>query len=361
MIGETTAYQLLSSAEGEKWNRLVTSCESYDVFFLADYLSLYEQRGEGRARLFVYKESSSRYVLYPFLIRTISQQAGGKTYFDIVTPYGYGGPLYSKRSLKGEAAFNERFRELFSRYCQLEGIVSEFIRFHPYQNNEQGIRPHMPVTVVGDIVYNNLLLSDEDIWAHTASSKKRRIKKSRKNEVTVQFIDGMDITEEDVSAFYRMYTETMDKKQASAFYYFPLSFLQDYFQKLAPYITLAFASHNGVFISTNLILKTGGFATIHLSASLQQYLPLCPNCHLRYESILWAKKNGYVVVDHGGGKEKGDSLFAYKQQFSKDRCSYKIGKKIHLPSVYDELTASLTGEIERERAEFFPEYRKQGI
>ncbi|MNU06187.1 hypothetical protein D3C72_2512950 [compost metagenome] len=66
-------------------------------------------------------------------------------------------------------------------------------------------------------------------------------------------------------------------------------------------------------------------------------------------------------MDHGGGKEKGDSLFAYKQQFSKSLLQYKIGKKVHLDSVYQTLTARLPIEIEREQAAFFPEYRMTGL
>ncbi|MCP3761329.1 GNAT family N-acetyltransferase [Domibacillus sp. A3M-37] len=357
MIGETTAYQLLNGSEREKWNGLVKACETYDVFFLADYLDLYEQRGEGRARLFVYQENGERYVLYPYLLRNISERIDGRAYFDIATPYGYGGPLYSKQNLQENEGFVSRFRKTFSRYCQSEGIVSEFIRFHPYMDNDDGLRAHMQVTPISEIVYNDLLLSKEDIWANTTSSKKRRIKKSKKNEVEVLFIDGKDITPADVTTFYNIYTETMDKKHASLFYYFPLSFFQSYFQSLAPYVTLAFAMHSGQVISANLMLRSGGFATIHLSASLKEHLSLCPNCNLRYESILWAKENGCRILDHGGGKEKGDSLFAYKQQFSKSLRHYKIGKKVHLESVYQTLSAQLSGGIEWEQAAFFPEYR----
>ncbi|WNS81213.1 GNAT family N-acetyltransferase [Domibacillus sp. DTU_2020_1001157_1_SI_ALB_TIR_016] len=361
MIEETTAYELLSSREGDRWNRLVESCESYDVFSLADYLALYEQRGEGSARLFVYEESSNRYVLYPFLLRDIPERVGGETYFDIITPYGYGGPLYSGRAAKNDLAFNRRFRETFSRYCRLEGIVSEFIRFHPYQDNEQAIQDHMVVSDVGDIVYNNLLLPEEDIWADTAPSKKRRIKKSKKNGVAVQFTEGTDVTAADIEMFHTMYTETMDKKHASPFYYFPLPFLNNYFQALAPYITLAWSIHDGQPVAANLILKTGEFATIHLSASVKEHLPLCPNCRLRYACILWAKENGFTVLDHGGGKEKGDSLFAYKRQFSKNLLTYKTGKKIHLTDIYESLASRLPGRLERERADFFPEYRKAAL
>lgn len=360
MIGETTAYQLLDSRHKEKWDELVKACEVFDVFFLADYLALYEQRGEGSARLFVYRESPEQYVVYPYLLRTIPEKIEGDTYFDIVTPYGYGGPLYSVQWLADDAAFVGRFREAFGRYCRSEGIVSEFIRFHPYQDNDRALDAHMPVTVAGDIVYNDLLLSEEDIWANTASSKKRRIKKSKKNGVQVQFINGEDITKDDIFTFYSIYTETMDKKQASSFYYFPLSFFQEYVQQLAPYVMLAFARHDGKVISTNLVLKTAGFATIHLSASLKEHLPLCPNCNLRYESILWAKQEGFLVMDHGGGKEKGDSLFAYKQQFSKSIRQYKVGKKVHLETIYELLASGLPGQRQGEQADFFPEYRKIG-
>ncbi|WP_046174496.1 GNAT family N-acetyltransferase [Domibacillus indicus] len=357
MIGKAAACHLLTVENRDGWNKLVKACETPDVFFLADYLALYEQRGEGSARLFVYEESSENFALYPYLLREIPEAVQGKSYFDIVTPYGYGGPLYSHSSLQKDGGFVQRFRKAFSQYCQSEGIVSEFVRFHPYLNNDKGLEEYMLITPVGDIVYNNLEIPEEQIWENIASSKKRRIKKAKKNDVDVLFVDGKDITPEDVTTFHSIYTETMDKKNASPFYYFSRSFFQSYFRVLAPCVTLAYAVHSGRIISVNLILAGGEFATIHLSASLKEFLPLCPNCYLRYECILWAKKKGYRFIDHGGGKEKGDSLFAYKRQFSNSLTEYKVGKKIHLDHIYEALSARLPIDREGEQAAFFPEYR----
>ncbi|WP_203364591.1 GNAT family N-acetyltransferase [Bacillus sp. REN10] len=354
MIKVNVNYKIFDLQHKDAWLDFVTACETYDPFYLPQYVQMYEERGEGKAQLFVYERSSEEFVIYPFLKRDIEDSG----YYDIVTPYGYGGPLYSLSRLKEDDGFIREFRAEFERYCQAERIVSEFIRFHPYLETDAGLARYIHVTSIGEVIYNDVAKTEEAIWSEVGASKKRRIKKSKRNEVEIQFVDGKDIGPREILIFYDIYTETMDKKQASSFYYFSLPFFQAYFVALQDHIMLAFALYEGRVISANLLLKSEGFVTIHLSASFKQYLHLCPNCHLRYECILWAKRNGYRIIDHGGGKEKGDSLYKYKQQFSTTEKHFCIGKKIHNHAIYNQLADAKTNTIQGEQASFFPEYRQ---
>ncbi|WP_338751857.1 GNAT family N-acetyltransferase [Bacillus sp. FJAT-52991] len=358
MIKENVNYKTLDLHQRDEWLHFVMKCETYDVFYLPQYVQMYEERGEGKAQLFVYERRAEEFVIYPFLKREIRGAAEGEVYYDITTSYGYGGPLYSLSRLKNDDDFVREFRAEFERYCKAEGIVSEFIRFHPYLETEAGLASYVNVTSVGELIYNDVTKTEEEIWSEVAPSKKRRIKKSKRNQVEVIFIDGKDIGPKEILIFYDIYTETMDKKQASSFYYFSLDFFQAYFTALKEYITLAFAMHEGRVISANLLLKSEGAVTIHLSASFKAYLHLCPNCNLRYECILWAKRNGYHIVDHGGGKEKDDSLYKYKQQFSNTQTNFHIGKKIHNQSIYNKLAKQKSKLVQGEQADFFPEYRQ---
>ncbi|PAQ12881.1 hypothetical protein CD798_17390 [Bacillaceae bacterium SAOS 7] len=358
MIKQNVKYKILDLNQKDEWLHFVTKCETYDVFYLPQYVQMYEERGEGNGYLFVYEKSEEEFVIYPFLKREIPDRVDSRIYYDITTPYGYGGPLYSLSRLKSDDDFVRNFRRGFEHYCEAEGIVSEFIRFHSYLETEAGLENYVNITSVGEMIYNDVTKTDEEIWREVGSSKKRRIKKSKRNQVEIQFIDGKDIGPKEVQMFYDIYTETMDKKQASSFYYFSLEFFQAYFKALKGHITLAFALHEDQVISANLLLKSEGFVTIHLSASFKEYLHLCPNCYLRYECILWAKRNGYHIVDHGGGKEKGDSLYKYKQQFSNTEKQFHIGKKIHNQAIYNQLASAKTNLIQGEQAGFFPEYRQ---
>lgn len=358
MIKENVKYKILDLSKKEEWLAFVMKCEAYDVFYLPQYAQMYEKRGEGVAQLFVYEQSEEEFVIYPFLKREIPDRVDDQIYYDITTPYGYGGPLCSASQLKEDDDFLHDFRRAFEHYCKEAGIISEFVRLHPYLQTEAVLEGYLNMMCAGEFVYNDVTKTEEETWRAVAPSKRRKVNKSKRHQVKVQFIDGRDIGPKEIQIFYDIYTETMDKKQASSFYYFSLEFFQAYFEALKDHITLAFALHEDQVISANLLLKSEGFVTIHLSASFKEHLHLCPNCYLRYECVLWGQRNGYRIVDHGGGKEKGDSLYRYKRQFSNTETNFYIGKKIHNQQIYNQLASAKTNLVQGEEASFFPEYRK---
>ena len=64
-----------------------------DIYFTPQYCKIYENNGDGLLRN---STMNSKYgkVYYNFLLREIDWLIDNKRYYDITTPYGYGGPLF---------------------------------------------------------------------------------------------------------------------------------------------------------------------------------------------------------------------------------------------------------------------------
>ena len=84
-------YEILDNSN-LKWDELV-KLYKLDVYFAPQYCKIWEEYGDGKSQAIFY-ESSLGKVLYPFLLRKVNFRELDSDYFDISTPYGYGGPIF---------------------------------------------------------------------------------------------------------------------------------------------------------------------------------------------------------------------------------------------------------------------------
>ena len=105
-----------------------------DIYFRPEYAVLSSLIDGGTSEEFSF-DSQYGTVSYQFIKREIPQKHNGETYFDIITPYGYGGPLVVPSSPDKREALVRSFCEAFDKYCLENNIVSEFVRYHPLYNN----------------------------------------------------------------------------------------------------------------------------------------------------------------------------------------------------------------------------------
>ena len=86
----------------KEWEQLCLSAPSCDIYFFPQYIKIYEQNGEGEGYCFVYYDSEDSYVLLPFIRRKINDldifKDLDETYYDIISPYGYGGPFIANNA-----------------------------------------------------------------------------------------------------------------------------------------------------------------------------------------------------------------------------------------------------------------------
>ena len=99
-----------------------------DIYYEPDYVGLYQ--GDGAvANCYVYVKKNDIYI-YPFIMRSVPKIAG---YFDISTPYGYGGPI----SNSDDPVFLKEAYSCFNREALRRKVVAEVIKFHPLLSNQK--------------------------------------------------------------------------------------------------------------------------------------------------------------------------------------------------------------------------------
>jgi len=344
------SFCLLTLAESEQWTNLLQKVKTCDIHYEPGYYKVFE--GNDQARLFVYRQDSE-FVVYPFLLRKVDHGGkipAGKNYFDITSPYGYGGPLASPGA-DGQT-FHD-FYKSFERFCQDSKIITEFIRFHPLIHNHEQAAGYVEAERNSSVVFIDLSQTEEQIWSGYDYSNRKNIKKATRSGVTVI----IDHTPRFFSDFSMIYRHTMDRNNSRDFYYFPDSFFDKIHRFLDGNYLYAHAFLEGKLISTELLLYGRTFIHSFLGGTLAEYFSFRPNNLLKHEAILWAKRRGIGYFILGGGRNDDDGIFRYKQTFAKDSlANYYIGKKIHDQDTVRRLTG-LTDEEQGQKA-FFPPYRR---
>ena len=105
-----------------------------DIYFTPEWGAVNQFIEPGIAKIF---ECKTEYgiIRNQFILRKIPQLINGKQFYDIASPYGYGGPYIVDCQDGRKTELICAYEEQFSAYCKKNDIVSEFIRFHPIIQN----------------------------------------------------------------------------------------------------------------------------------------------------------------------------------------------------------------------------------
>ena len=342
-----TVYTLEQS---EQWDSTVRSFRKYDVYWLSGYVKAFKLHGDGEPLLFFYEDANVRGINV-VMKRDIALDPhfAGKlepsTRFDLATPYGYGGWI-----LEGEGT--EALFRAYQSWCVKNSIVCEFVRFHPMLENFSAVSDAYTVIPLGKTVAMDLT-SPETIWSNIISKNRNMIRKAQKNGIKIYSGRYPEIFE----VFREIYNSTMDKDNATDYYYFSPEFYESICDDLAANAQVFYAVLEGKVIAASIMLAANGWMNYHLSGSLREYANLAPSNLLLYEAALWGSANGCRTLHMGGGVgSREDSLFKFKKSFYRldELPQFAIGKKILDQNAYDELVALRGG---CEGISFFPQYR----
>lgn len=334
-----------------EWEEIVRSFESYDAYYLPGYVRPFQVHGDGEPLLIYYEGDSARAVNV-VMKRDIANDArfAGKIHrgslFDLVTPYGYGGWLF-------EGDRDSHFFNEYEKWCQANNIVSEFIRFHPVLQNQNGLEGFYEVLPLGETILMDLA-SEDDIWANLTSKNRNMIRKAQKNGLVVEHGWNRELLEQ----FRLIYNQTMDADHADAYYYFDSEFYDALCLGMKDGAELFYCKFGDKVITASVMLSVNGFMSYHLSGSIREYRNLAPTNLLLYEAAVWGARNGCQGLHLGGGVGSSeDSLFSFKKSFmrhERGRCRFHIGRKIHMEDIYCDLV-SMREELPEN--DFFPRYR----
>lgn len=348
---------IISINESNKWDEVVKSFNNYDIYYISSYVKAFQIHGDGEPLLFHYEDNDIR-AINVVMKRDIAKdyrftnKLPLNTYFDIITPYGYGGFLI-EGDIKDKNLNNLKYE--YEAYCNESGIISEFVRFHPVLDNSKHLKSIYEVINLGKTISIELK-SSEYVWDNITSKNKNVIRKAIKNDVQIFWGRNTKLVDE----FINMYYATMDKDNADKYYYFKKDFFNSILNDLKYNFLIFYAVYKQIVISISMILFCNKQMHYHLSASNKEYLSYAPTNLLLYEAACWGANNGYNTFHLGGGLgSREDNLYKFKKAFNKN-CDNKffIGKKIFNDEKYYELVKLRTLDKNYDiHTTFFPVYR----
>lgn len=335
-------------SQSETWDEIVRSFKHYDVYYLSGYVKAFHINGDGEPYLLYYEEHGLK-AIYVFMKRTT--QIDG--YYDSTTPYGYGGVLFDGDMSDGNL---HHFWLAYLETMSKEGIIDNFVRYHPVLANAIPMKKISAVTDLGKTIAIDLS-SPELISENMIGKCRNKIRKAEKNGIEIRHGKGVELFKD----FKRIYNATMEKDHAEDYYYFDDAFYESIHKDLNDNYEMFYAVLNGEIIAISIMLFANGQMHYHLSGSMAEYRNLAPTNLLLYKAALWGCEHGYGTLHLGGGVGSGeDSLYVFKSGFNKKSdYQFSIGKEIFDQKKYDELVATRAKEdiAFNPESQFFPLYR----
>ncbi len=294
------------------------------------YLQMLERNGEGEATALIYRQNGGLVAFYPFLLKKIpAHLTGNQAFFDIESPYGYGGPIMLNNSQEAR----DSLMLAHHQWCLNHAIVAEFTRFNPLTGNQLCLSPTTLLeknrTTVSIDTSGNL----DSILSRATPARRRNFNRARQAGLEFAPCSGHD--------FMGLYQQTMQNLDAESYYFFS----EAYFAAL---FALKETALRGVFMPGGEIIAAAVFLDdelcrhYHLGASAKHLLELRPNDFLMFMATAESAAMRQTMLHLGGGLRdtETDQLFRFKKGFSPDRHEFFIGKTIHQPEIYRQISGT---------------------
>lgn len=278
---------------------------------------------------------------------------------DIVSTYGYGGPVFEgPETARHEAA--TAFECLFTEEVRRRDGIAEFVREDLFQgrlalrNSGEHVCNQMNIIV-------NLRKSIEEIERAYKPKVRKNVNRALSNGLKII----IDCEGKFIDDFLRIYYHTMERREASCSFFISKDNFMALLKDLKPTNSVFFVhvkDSDGI-IASEMILTSSDSMYSFLGGTLKNYFEMRPNDLLKHEAIMWGRKKGYSHFVLGGGASPDDGIFKYKEGFEPDgKVPFFVRRIIHNPGAYEFLLAKRkeyemkNGATWEPRAGFFPLY-----
>ena len=336
-------------SEQKEWDKIVKSFEHYDVYYLSGYVKAFQIHGDGEPLLFYYNKKGIRgiYVVMKRDIAIDKHLQGSlppNTFFDVRTPYGYGGWIIESDSND----FSELYKE-YQDWCLKNNIISEFVRFSLFSN-------------VRDSYYgivtprtNNIVRSLDKPIEQMLMDFEHKVRKNLKHANSAGLQIEIDTTGDRLAEFLDIYYSTMDRNNAEQEYYFEEKFYKQ-IDTMKDHFVYFHVLLDDKVISSELVMIGSDTMYSYLGGTDKDYFSLRPNDFLKYHIIKWGIENGYKQFVLGGGYGSDDGIFRYKKSFAPEGIyQFFTGEAIFDYNHYQELV-ELRKDLPAD-SHYFPLYR----
>ena len=319
--------------EPARWDALVRGLGVSDVYYSRGFVEASAPLAGGSGAFLALRGEGGS-VLFPCVVRSDP--------VDVVTPYGYGGPL----GVGAEPPLAE-FAARYQEWCARRGAVSSFVVFHPLFGNEAAAEPlglHRSA-LAGTVAWP----LEGDLLAAMSSHHRRRVRRARRDGSEV----AVDPRPDDLGEFVAVYEQTMARAGAAEFYLFS----PGYWEALRRDVPLVRVDVrlDGELQSSVLGMGEPPWLHYHLGGTADAALTTGAS-HLALTGLAeWGQEQGYRTLHLGGGVGgRDDSLLHFKRRFAPGGLvAASIGKAVHDPAEYRRLSGADAVDWDA----FFPAYR----
>ena len=312
----------------EEWDSTLAELGHADAYSLRGYVEAACAVSPGRLRLLRVGDTT-----FACIVSAIP----GSDLEDVSSPYGYGGPLGA----------DERFWPAYEEWCGQSGVVSTFVRFHPLAENHLHPPPDMTLERLADTV--SWPLQGSDLFESMHRHHRRVVKKAR-SRLDIGIVEAPPKLE----SFAALYEETMRRRNASDFHFFPAEYWERLRLGLGDRLVLFEASDDDGVCAAILCLASAPWLHYHLGGSVDRARSSGANHLLMLTAAEWGRERGCTQFHLGGGVSgREDSLWEFKHRFAPGNArEVWIGKLVHDEQAYAELseTTAVDG--------WFPAYRR---
>jgi hypothetical protein len=321
-----------------------------DIYFLPEWGRINQELVKGEACIFDFNNKLG-HVYYSFIKRKVPDLLGYGTFYDIVTPYGFSGPIILESNKANKELLISAYDNAFKDYCFQENIVAEYVKFNPW------LRNHLDFEKIYSLRYNNYTLyidlTVKDFFMEEFCSKIRtKIRKAENLGVRLEY----DYSGTSLSEFYRLYQYTVEKNDVSEYYKFNLDFLTRMFNSLNNRQFLINARFENEYISSAIFMEYGDYLHFHLVANDYRHYQKNANSMIMYEAANWGQNHNKKQMHIGGAST--NELYAFKKQFTrKGICDLYIGEKIRNEAIYNKLVDMKLKKGDIKNSSYFPLYR----
>lgn len=325
-----------------------------DIYYEPSYGELYEKIENGKCEIFEYKNQYG-VVYHMFIKREIETKVDDTVWYDLITPYGYGGPIIKECKKDHRTELIKEFEREFTKYCKKNRVVSEFIRFHPILENANDFKNMYDVSYIRNTVGTNLADFDDPFQSEFSKSCRKSVRRGLKAGVTYRIIESPN----DIKDFKKIYYSTMDRNEASDYYYFEDNYFEECLDKFKDHVILVEAVYEGKVIAAGFYFVYRDIIHAHISGTLTDYLYLSPAYIIKYATVMWGKSKNLSLIHYGGGISNSDDdpLYKFKRKFGKNtEFKFYIGKKIWNEEIYQKL-CKIKGI--GDSIDYFPAYREK--
>lgn len=310
-----------------------------------------------------YRHSGGACVLYPFYWRSLVElpyiaRSFGEA-IHLVSPYGYGGPLYEGPE-EMRPTVSEVFNALFRDEAARRGAVSEFIREDLFPERLV-IRPGGERLEQQPNVVVRLGRDPEEIWRSYLPKVRKNVSAARRHGLQVVF----DPAGEHLDGFLSVYRETMERTGAAASFFLERERFESMGRSLGADGGLVYVHvfEGDRIISTELLLLSSDTVYSFLGGTAAASFDKRPNDLLKHEAIQWGQRQGFRHYVLGGGITPGDGIFRYKRAFDPEGVvPFHVARIKHDQVRYDTLVEararfeSESGRSWQPREDYFPSY-----